>query len=78
MGNEKLFYNKHDICEILGIAEGKAYKLIRQLNDELANNGYITVRGRVPAEYFEKRLGIKRKKTASSRDETLLRLSGTC
>ena len=55
MEEGKLFYNKNDVCEILGVADSKAYKIIKQLNDELASNGYITVRGRVPAEYFEKR-----------------------
>jgi hypothetical protein len=62
---EKLFYQKDDICQILGIADTKAYKIIKQLNAELEKSGYITVRGRVPAEYFEKRVGIKRKAKAS-------------
>ncbi|MEE0265555.1 MAG: hypothetical protein UD936_08020 [Acutalibacteraceae bacterium] len=62
---EKLFYNKNDVCRILGISDSKAYQIIRQLNVELARNGYITVRGRVPAEYFEKRVGIKKKAKAS-------------
>lgn len=67
MEEGKLFYNKNDVCEILGVADSKAYKIIKQLNDELASNGYITVRGRVPAEYFEKRLAIKKRKAVSER-----------
>mgnify|MGYP000050505580 FL=1 len=67
MEEGKLFYNKNDVCEILGVADSKAYKIIKQLNDELASNGYITVRGRVPAEYFEKRLAIKKGKAVSER-----------
>ncbi len=62
MPEDKLFYKKQDICEMLGIADGKAYEIIRQLNTELEKSGFITVRGRVPAEYFDKRLGIKRRK----------------
>lgn len=67
MEEGKLFYNKNDVCEILSVADSKAYKIIKQLNDELASNGYITVRGRVPAEYFEKRLAIKKRKAVSER-----------
>lgn len=67
MEEGKLFYNKNDVCEILGVADSKAYKIIKQLNDELASIGYITVRGRVPAEYFEKRLAIKKRKAVSER-----------
>lgn len=62
---EKLFYTKNDICQILGISDSKAYQMMRQLNAELTKSGYMTVRGRVPAEYFEKRVGIKRKPKAS-------------
>ena len=37
------------------ISRQKAYKIIRQLNDELAGMGYITVQGRVNADYFYER-----------------------
>lgn len=62
---DKLFYKKDDICKILDVADTKAYEIIKQLNAELEKSGYITVRGRVPAEYFEKRLGVKKKAKAS-------------
>lgn len=42
MEEGKLFYNKNDVCEILGVADSKAYKIIKQLNDELASNGYCS------------------------------------
>lgn len=31
MEEGKLFYNKNDVCEILGVADSKAYKIIKQL-----------------------------------------------
>ena len=37
------------------ISRQKAYKIIRQLNEELAGMGYITVQGRVNADYFNER-----------------------
>lgn len=45
-----------DLMEILGIGASKAYAIIRQLNDELRAQGYITVAGRVSAAYFKERV----------------------
>ena len=32
-----------------------AYKIIKSLNNELKKKGYITIAGRVPRSYFEKK-----------------------
>ena len=45
-----------EIVELMGVSEGKAYKIIRQLNDELKAAGYLTVAGRVSRKYFEERI----------------------
>lgn len=51
-----------EIVEVMGISQAKAYKLIRQLNEELRKAGYITVSGRVSRRYFEERIyGFDRK-----------------
>lgn len=44
-----------EVMKRLGVKESKAYSIIRSLNKELKSNGYITVCGRVPRRYFEKR-----------------------
>ncbi|WP_334293190.1 DNA-binding protein [Tyzzerella sp. An114] len=44
-----------EVMEILHISDGKAYAIIRQLNDELKKKGFITVAGRVPRKYFNER-----------------------
>ena len=33
-----------------------AYKVIRRLNDELREMGYLTISGRISRAYFEKKL----------------------
>ena len=49
-----------DVMEALGIAKTTAYDIIRRLNQELKNDGYITITGRIPCAYFESRFcGIK-------------------
>ena len=50
--NEK-FLKVEDIMGILGISKSVAYKLMRELNDEMVKKGYIAIRGRVNRKYFE-------------------------
>lgn len=44
------------VAEVLGISIGKAYKIIRQLNDELKKEGYITVAGKCSLQYFKEKV----------------------
>ena len=48
-----------EVQQLLGIGRTSAYKLIKQLNKELAEKKYITIRGKIPKEYLYKRLNIK-------------------
>ena len=45
----------NDIATELGVSRGHAYKLIRQLNEELEASGYIVVSGKVPRAFWEKK-----------------------
>lgn len=51
----KQFYNAQEVMEMLGVSSSKAYQLIRTMNEELQEKGYLTVRGKVPVAYLEKR-----------------------
>lgn len=52
---KKQFLTAKEIAEIIGISDGKAYGLIREMNAELKGQGYLTVAGKVPAAYFRKK-----------------------
>lgn len=52
----KNFLTAQDVADALGVSKSYAYKLVRQLNDEMEALGYITVRGRVDANYFRKKV----------------------
>ena len=52
----KNFMTAQDVADALGVSKSYAYKLVRQLNDEMEALGYITVRGRVDANYFRKKV----------------------
>lgn len=57
MGNE-YFLNAEDVKNILGCSEPHAYKIIRNLNKEIKEKGYMTMSGRVEKNYLLRRYGI--------------------
>jgi len=44
-----------DVAAELGISKSHAYKVIRQLNDELEKCGYIVLAGKIPRAFWEKK-----------------------
>nr|WP_294529536.1 DNA-binding protein [uncultured Blautia sp.] len=44
-----------DVANEIGVSKGHAYKLIRQLNEELEASGYLTVSGKIPRAFWEKK-----------------------
>ena len=52
----KNYLTATDVAEYMGISVPMAYKIIRKLNDELKQRGFITVCGRVHREFFEMRV----------------------
>lgn len=57
--NDK-FLNVDDVMQILGISKSAAYKVMRDMNNELKKKGYVIIRGKVSRKYFEERFyGMK-------------------
>lgn len=55
------FIRADDVAKELDVSKPYAYKIIRQLNDELKSKGFITVAGRVNRQYFKERFyGIEK------------------
>ena len=51
----KIYFTAGELAEMLGISVGHAYKIIRRLNQELSDDGFLIIAGKVPKRYFEKR-----------------------
>ena len=51
---ENRFIRAEDVAQELNVSKPYAYKLIRQLNEELKAKGFITIAGRVNRQYFYK------------------------
>lgn len=48
-----------EVMEILNVSQPMAYKLIRQVNEELKKKGYITITAKVNRTYLLERFGIE-------------------
>lgn len=58
---EPKFLRAEEVAQELSVSKPYAYKLIRQLNEELKSIGFITISGRINREYFNERLYGARK-----------------
>ena len=52
---KKIYVTAKELAEMLDVSVAHAYKFIRKMNEELAQEGYIVVAGKVPRRYLEKR-----------------------
>ena len=53
MKDNRYMMYAEDISEELGISKGYAYKIIKELNQELKEAGFIVISGRVPRAFWE-------------------------
>lgn len=54
------FIEVDEVADILGVKKPTAYKIIRQLNDELKDQDFLTIAGKVSRQYFMERFyGLK-------------------
>lgn len=53
--NKNYMVTAQDIVDMLGVSKGHAYIIIRQLNRELEDSGYIVVSGKIPRAYWDKK-----------------------
>ena len=51
----RTFITVKEIGEVLGVSESKSYSIVRNLNKELSDRGYLVIPGRVSRKYFEER-----------------------
>lgn len=48
----KLFITVKEVSQVLQVSNQQSYKIIRNMNEELKEKGYLVVRGRVDRKYF--------------------------
>lgn len=63
--NEKIYYSAEDIAKMLGVSMGKSYKILREMNKELAGKGFLTIAGKIPVEYFREKWYVGAKEVSA-------------
>ena len=53
---ENKFICVDEVAQELSVSKPYAYKLIKKLNNELKEKGFITIAGRINRQYFYERL----------------------
>ena len=54
MDNQSIYITAFELAQVMGVANGHAYKLIREMNTELKKQGYLTIAGKLPRAYLKK------------------------
>ena len=49
---EKLFLTSKEVADLLNISQQQAYKIIRDMNKQLAEHGFLILRGKSKKKYF--------------------------
>ena len=49
---EKLFLTSKEVADLLNISQQQAYKIIRDMNKQLAEHGFLILRRRINKKYF--------------------------
>ena len=53
---DKNFLTADYVAQYMGISVSMAYKVIRKLNEEMKERGYITISGKVNRRFFEMKI----------------------
>lgn len=53
--SKELFVRAEEVAGALGISKPYAYKLVREMNEEVKQKGFLTIPGRVSRRYFEEK-----------------------
>lgn len=55
---EPKFITASEVAEMLGVSLTTGYRIVKQLNDELKQQGFVTIAGKVSKRYFEQKVAL--------------------
>lgn len=61
MADNSIFMRVDEVAKVLDVSESYAYKIMKQLNKELAEKNKIVISGRVNRKYFYERIDYMNK-----------------
>ena len=48
----RIYLTASEIQDLLGVSRAKAYRIVKDLNEELEAKNYIVIPGRIPRKFF--------------------------
>lgn len=54
--SNKLFMTAQEVADTLGMSKAYAYKLIQEMNQEMAKEGYVVLHGKINRSFFFKKI----------------------
>lgn len=48
-----------EVADLLQVSRATAYKIVKQLNEELEQRGFFTIRGKIPEDYLRERFNLR-------------------
>ena len=51
----KIYYDANQIAEMLDVSKASAYNIIKKLNTELEERGFIVISGKISKVYFNEK-----------------------
>lgn len=51
--SEKRYYTALEVGKMIGVGRTSAYSIVKKLNKELSDKGYLVVDGKISKDYFE-------------------------
>lgn len=54
--NKELFITAEEVAKELRVSQSYAYKVIREMNQQLRKSGFIVMRGKVSRQYFYEKI----------------------
>mgnify|MGYP001056867306 FL=1 len=52
---DRLYFTAQEVQEMLGVSRAKAYKIVKEFNDELASKGFIVTAGKIPKKFLSEK-----------------------
>ena len=52
---EQIYITAPMLSQMLGVSNGFAYKMIREMNQELRQQGLLTISGKIPRAFFNRK-----------------------
>ena len=53
--DNRMFLKASEVAECLGVSKPHAYKIIKKLNEQLNNEGFMTLNGKISRKFFEEK-----------------------